>query len=66
MDLVTNSLSFPSLEKVLISPSFLKDIFRTSQVVQWLRLCAPNAEGMGLIPGQGTKIPHAVGVAKIN
>ena len=38
----------------------------TSLVVQWLRLHAPNAEGMGLIPGQGTKIPHAVGVAKIN
>ena len=58
MDLVTNSLSFPSLEKVLISPSFLKGIFRTSQVVQWLRLCAPNAEGVGLIPGWGTKIPQ--------
>ena len=25
-------------------------------VVQWLRLCAPNAGGRGLIPGQGTKI----------
>ena len=31
----------------------------TSQVVQWLRLHASNAGGMGLIPGQGTKIPHA-------
>ena len=30
----------------------------TSQVVQWLRLCASNAGGMGLIPGQGTKILH--------
>ena len=30
----------------------------TSLVVQWLRLCASNAGGMGLIPGQGTKIPH--------
>ena len=27
--------------------------------VQWLRLCAPDAEGPGLIPGRGTKIPHA-------
>jgi len=27
--------------------------------VQWLRLCAPNAGGTGLIPGRGTKIPHA-------
>ena len=29
--------------------------------VQWLRFCASNAGGMGLIPGQGTKIPHATG-----
>ena len=28
-------------------------------VVQWFRLCASNAGGMGLIPGWGTKIPHA-------
>ena len=27
----------------------------TFLVVQWLRLRAPNAEGPGLIPGQGTK-----------
>ena len=33
-------------------------------MVQWLRLCAPIAEGIGSIPGQGTKIPHAVGMAK--
>ena len=30
----------------------------TPLVVQWLSLCAPSAGGMGLIPGQGTKIPH--------
>ncbi|TEA28488.1 hypothetical protein DBR06_SOUSAS2010115, partial [Sousa chinensis] len=44
-----------------------------SLVVQWLRLCTPNAGGLGLIPRQGTrshmpqlrvhvlqlKIPHA-------
>ena len=23
-------------------------------VVSWLRLCTPNAGGLGLIPGQGT------------
>ena len=28
----------------------------TSLVVQWLRLCAPNAGGVGLIPGQGTRL----------
>ena len=28
-------------------------------MVQWLRLRAPNARGLGSVPGQGTKIPHA-------
>ena len=28
--------------------------------VQWLRLQASNAGGMGSIPGRGTRIPHAV------
>ena len=32
----------------------------TSFVVQWLRLHASNAGGAGLIPGQGTMIPHTV------
>ena len=27
----------------------------TSLVVQWIRLRAPNAGGLGLIPGQGTR-----------
>ena len=27
-------------------------------VVQWLRLHTPNAGGLGLMPGQGTKISH--------
>ena len=27
----------------------------TPLMVQWLRLCAPNAEGLGSIPGQGTR-----------
>ena len=41
------------------SPSRLSDF-----QFQWLRLCASNAEAAGLIPGQGTKVPHAVcGVA---
>ena len=33
---------------------------RTSLAVQWLRLCASNTGGVGLIPGLGTKMPHAV------
>ena len=39
---------------------------RISLVVQWLRLHAPNAGGLGSVPGQGAKsymlrltIPHA-------
>ena len=36
-----------------------KYVQRTSLAVQRLRLPAPNAGGMGSIPGQGTKIPHA-------
>ena len=32
--------------------------------VQWLRLHASSARGTGSICGQGTKIPHATGVAK--
>ena len=31
----------------------------TCLVVQWLRLHTPNARGRGLIPGRGTKMPHA-------
>ena len=36
----------------------------TSLEVQQLRLSASPAGGMGLTPGQGTKIPHATCVAK--
>ena len=32
----------------------------TSLIVQWLRLWAATAGGMGSIPGQETKILHAV------
>ena len=37
---------------------------RDSQVIQWLRLCAFTAEGVGSIPGQGTEIPQAASGAK--
>ena len=43
---------------ILIS---LKKEEGTSPVVQWLRLHASTAGDMGLIPGRGTKIPHAAG-----
>ena len=32
----------------------------TSLVIQWFRLHASNAGGVGSIPGWGTNIPHAV------
>ena len=31
----------------------------TFLAVQWLTLCAPNAGGVGSIPGGGTRTPHA-------
>ena len=31
----------------------------TALVVQWLRLHAPKAGGLGSIPGRETRIPHA-------
>ena len=40
--------------------NFIQHTFTgTSLAVQWLRLHAPNAVGMGSIPGQGTKIVQA-------
>ena len=27
-------------------------------MLQWIRLRASTAEGVGSVPGQGTKIPH--------
>ena len=38
---------------------FTQNILGTSLAVQWLRLQAPNAGGMGLLPGWGTKISQA-------
>ena len=35
-------------------------ILGNSLVAQWLRLCASNAGGTGLIPGQGIKIQHVL------
>ena len=40
---------------VFTDPAEQESWARASLVVQWLRLCAPNAGGPGLIPGQGTR-----------
>ena len=37
----------------------LKQLQRTSLVIQWLRLSGSNVGGLGSIPDKGTKIPHA-------
>ena len=42
-----------------------KTVFsKTSEAVQWLRLCASTTGGTGSIPGWGTKAPHAAGRPK--
>ena len=38
---------------------FILRAVRRNEVVQWLRLCATNAGGVGSIPSQDTKIPCA-------
>ena len=38
----------------------LRQTARTSLAIQWLRLWASTAGGMGSIPGWETKIAHAV------
>ena len=37
-----------------------KLIYRTSLVIQWLRLHTSSVAVMGLIHGEGTKIPQAI------
>ena len=51
----------PMMPTLLHHVSDLKDrLLGTALAVQWLRLCASTAGDMGLIPGQRTKISHAV------
>ena len=46
---------FPGLMNAIDSPTW-----RTSLVVQWLKLHASHGRAMCSIPGQGTKIPYAM------
>ena len=41
-------------EKRGVSLPSKRDLRGTSLVIWWLKLCVPNARGLGLIPGQGT------------
>ena len=53
---LTNETQLESTDRGVCSLLFVTcKIFRTSLVVQWARLHAPNAGGLGLIPGQGTR-----------
>ena len=50
----------PSLQVTLSHGTELKMYeIGDSLAAQWVRLHVSTAEGMGLIPGSGTKIPHA-------
>ena len=56
---ISGFLSSASMSLILCRVRHIKNkVDGTSLVVQWLRLHAPNAGGLGLIPGRGTKIPH--------
>ena len=44
-----------ALVPTLITSVLKKWELETSLVVQWLRCLTPNAQGQGLIPGQGTR-----------
>ena len=54
-----SSLSSASLPEMAESSSKTLPTLGTSLSARWLRLSASNAGGLGLIPSQGTKIPHA-------
>ena len=49
-----------SVSSYLVPCCNKSDSAGSSLVVQWVRLCASNAEGVGLISDWGTKILHAL------
>ena len=55
-----NELSKASRIRIQSQYTQVKLHFRNSLVVQWLALCTFTAEGLGSIPGQGTKILQAM------
>ena len=68
-ELEIKSVRIPTISQVAHSRRVIEDLkdgVGASLVVQWWRLCAPNAGSLGLIPGHRTrscmlrlKIPHA-------
>ena len=59
MYLPKDFIDIHSPKENLLGFFLLKRTIGTCLVVQWLRVHAPNAEGMTSIPGWGTKILHA-------
>ena len=59
MYLPKDFIDMHSPKENLLGFFLLKRTIGTCLVVQWLRVHAPNAEGMTSIPGWGTKILHA-------
>ena len=57
--------SFPSSLEIFTLATYyngiLRLLFRDFLVVQWLRLHLSTHGGVGLISGQRTKVPHALG-----
>ena len=58
LELSTLQASVSISQPILALLSSILLLKGTSLMVQWLKLCAPNEGGMGLIPGWGTKISH--------
>ena len=61
---VENGAALQSCSKLITEPQ-IQHAPQNSEswgfpAVQWLRLQAASTRGAGLIPDQGTKIPHAV------
>ena len=59
---ITEFSSFSVIANKLWTVHFkhFKNFSWTSPEVQWLRLCTSTSGGVGLIPGQGTRVPHAM------
>ena len=66
MELLKQSVSGPALQSEFVGlgdpsiRSFKSSPGGNSLVVQWLGLRALNAEGVGSVPGWGSKIPQTV------